>query len=1232
MKHLGRHLEEIALFVVPQPEEGQVDSEDNGSNAVHAAQDEDSATNATLSSFNSNRPYVASIRSQHSRESFNDEANRGLCPYPTCGRHVKDLEAHMLTHHNDRLEKCPFPSCRNHTKGFARIYDRNRHILTHYKGTMVCEFCRNSDTPIEKSFNRVDIFKRHLTSAHGVEQIPPNSRRQVDGDERGSNTITSASAGGCSICGNGFEGAQKFYNHLDSCVLSFIEDQLHDNLAIADITGGDWHNADETANEEDNQGDINPFYPVSVNLASTAYPDDVRAQSSAPSSQSRQVLESGLEESLEDSQPLVEMSIQDSKLDSVYIGKDVTEDFSREGASNITSAPYEHPSHGNHLSAPHHSLVNERLQAANAARSLSPSSAPVERSPFKHGSPLAPIQGTWNESASRARMSNSQNPSQQGGDFDTTAIMARQASAMKSQESGDEVVPASNTPNTSLGSRLHLPHETPSSIDPLVPVSRNYEGNLKRQQNLQKQALAQRRAQMMAQQRAHMMALQQRRLMLDEELRLEQKRININSAARTQVNSMGQPHLNMVAEAESPQRRSDFATDLPRTISPKHALFDFDAAASSADIQPPLDALQQSQPSAIPKPEARLSSAFADELTSAPATTPAYPLQLATLEEEVQSRLLMAPLERNPKSSQPGWATGTAMDPANTVPLHRQANTNSHAMSYGQTRDFFVYNRSKSALGGDSAPHQAHVQPSVFAQTPVHPQDRTPTASTSHQWNAQAEIAYQQSARAKIEALIEQNNEIFEKARREWTLPTTPLSTLPPSQNISDAQPRHAWQTADNYTVFPSYGLSREDAHVNFAKSVAERTSQPSPMLNLDSSGLREGLHSVIPEDIDALDQTDNLFDMAFDNHGRLRRNASFENAHPDDRYVPTAQRSNNPSPPTIIPGASHHASPHGEERFKASDHMAAISEASEVHRGHDAMKVLYEAAILGRVDSSAVPQRPSYEPYDHTREALGSASSAAPLRNSIGFYEDSPSPPTKPEATHSVELPGEDTLQVDFNNRRIPKDPANSLFRWHKLINLSPQEQRMRRIGACLYCQQRRVKCELGINGCLRCERVNRPCEHRDKISLYKQAEDARQIAGLGQNLSSDDASNVAHDGAPPAQNLISGADQQSIHQNTETEPALSSNSLPRVVTHAEFVAGKLRDNELLEDPRDGFEKAWDFREKDYPANINLYDDLSERQAKSETVDQDELDRLWNIHKEELKRMTVAAADRGKD
>jgi hypothetical protein len=223
MKHLGKHLEEIALFVIPQPQEEHRSSGDTASNAVHAALDEDSATGSTLSSFPSQPSFGAPAPAEPGQEPPSNEDNRGLCPFPTCGRHFKDLKSHMLTHQNERPEKCPIPSCDYHTKGFARTHDNNRHVLTHYKGKLVCGFCPGSGSATEKSFNRADVFKRHLTSVHGVEQAHQIARRRY---KHLSHNVVCDVAGTCSTCSVVFANAQTFYEHLDDCVLRVIQ-QAH---------------------------------------------------------------------------------------------------------------------------------------------------------------------------------------------------------------------------------------------------------------------------------------------------------------------------------------------------------------------------------------------------------------------------------------------------------------------------------------------------------------------------------------------------------------------------------------------------------------------------------------------------------------------------------------------------------------------------------------------------------------------------------------------------------------------------------------------------------------------------------------------------------------------------------------------------------------------------------------------------------------------------------------------
>lgn len=160
--------------------------------------------------------------------SGDESKEKQRCTYPDCGKTFKDLKAHMLTHQNERPEKCPIQTCEYHVKGFARKYDKNRHTLTHYKGTMVCGFCPGSGSAAEKSFNRADVFKRHLTAVHGVEQTPPNSRKKTSSGISGSKKLTGYApdaTGKCSTCSQTFSNAQDFYEHLDDCVLRIVQQE-----------------------------------------------------------------------------------------------------------------------------------------------------------------------------------------------------------------------------------------------------------------------------------------------------------------------------------------------------------------------------------------------------------------------------------------------------------------------------------------------------------------------------------------------------------------------------------------------------------------------------------------------------------------------------------------------------------------------------------------------------------------------------------------------------------------------------------------------------------------------------------------------------------------------------------------------------------------------------------------------------------------------------------------------
>ncbi|GAB1314877.1 hypothetical protein MFIFM68171_05087 [Madurella fahalii] len=178
------------------------------------------------------RGSLGSYHSTYSGEqtySGDESREKQRCPHSDCGKAFKDLKAHMLTHQNERPEKCPITTCEYHVKGFARKYDKNRHTLTHYKGTMVCGFCPGSGSAAEKSFNRADVFKRHLTAVHGVEQTPPNSRKKAAGVSGSSNKKLTGYApdatGKCSTCSQTFSNAQDFYEHLDDCVLRIVQQE-----------------------------------------------------------------------------------------------------------------------------------------------------------------------------------------------------------------------------------------------------------------------------------------------------------------------------------------------------------------------------------------------------------------------------------------------------------------------------------------------------------------------------------------------------------------------------------------------------------------------------------------------------------------------------------------------------------------------------------------------------------------------------------------------------------------------------------------------------------------------------------------------------------------------------------------------------------------------------------------------------------------------------------------------
>ena len=185
------------------------------------------ATYPSMQSYGTHMPEVSDFDE--------DDNQKGKCPHSDCGRVFKDLKAHMFTHQAERTEKCPLSNCEYNQQGFARKYDKNRHILTHYKGVMVCSFCPGHGSAEEKSFNRSDVFKRHLTSVHGVEQTPPNSRKRNPTTAPKLNSDGGIVAGKCSTCSIIFANAQAFYDHLDDCVVRVVQREASNDLPKKDV-------------------------------------------------------------------------------------------------------------------------------------------------------------------------------------------------------------------------------------------------------------------------------------------------------------------------------------------------------------------------------------------------------------------------------------------------------------------------------------------------------------------------------------------------------------------------------------------------------------------------------------------------------------------------------------------------------------------------------------------------------------------------------------------------------------------------------------------------------------------------------------------------------------------------------------------------------------------------------------------------------------------------------------
>jgi hypothetical protein len=198
VNHVGEHLEEIALAALPRKPVSSSETESISSNHTSNAE--------THRSKGVENELVSSLMSTPSPDAVHSRLNYS--------KPLEEQETRPFLLHDQRPEKCPLDTC---AKAFDRKFDKNRHTLTHFKGTLVCRFCPHFGSAGLQQFTRVDMFKRHLIERHGAGVGRSFSRKRK---HRGSATVASVV---CAVCHHIYNDAQSMYKHLDECILRLIE-------------------------------------------------------------------------------------------------------------------------------------------------------------------------------------------------------------------------------------------------------------------------------------------------------------------------------------------------------------------------------------------------------------------------------------------------------------------------------------------------------------------------------------------------------------------------------------------------------------------------------------------------------------------------------------------------------------------------------------------------------------------------------------------------------------------------------------------------------------------------------------------------------------------------------------------------------------------------------------------------------------------------------------------------
>lgn len=112
----------------------------------------------------------------------------------------------------------------------------------------------------------------------------------------------------------------------------------------------------------------------------------------------------------------------------------------------------------------------------------------------------------------------------------------------------------------------------------------------------------------------------------------------------------------------------------------------------------------------------------------------------------------------------------------------------------------------------------------------------------------------------------------------------------------------------------------------------------------------------------------------------------------------------------------------YGEDEQKASDQTAAILQGAEVHSGHDALKLLYEAARIDRKNSNVSGERPTFS--DFSPASLPPTTSPLTERTGLGKYYMGSTPAYENDTMWKTKL--NPMIPTASTAERTPIDPTS--------------------------------------------------------------------------------------------------------------------------------------------------------------------------------------------------------------